>query len=51
MTDAPEFDEAWIAEQMSHFQLSDMYPAVQIMRGWVRQDRDQLRRNQVGDAA
>ncbi|WP_433568090.1 hypothetical protein ACQP1O_42820 (plasmid) [Nocardia sp. CA-151230] len=51
MSGAPEFDEAWIAEQMSHFQPSDMAPAVRIMRGWVRQERDRVRRNQVGDAA
>lgn len=51
MTGTPEFDEDWIAEQMAHFQPSDMYEAVRIMRGWVRRDRDQVRRNGVGEAA
>ena len=51
MSGAPEFDEDWIAEQMSHFQPSDMYEAVRIMRGWARRDRDQARRGRVGEAA
>ncbi|WP_043648003.1 hypothetical protein [Nocardia thailandica] len=29
-------DEAWIAEQMSHFTLTDLLPAIQILRDFAR---------------